>query len=105
MPGGQFAFSGLSPLSWVLYDDSTEQWTTTLQRDWFGLHRVESDGAVNFALPHGEWIELFRASGLQVERLVEIRPPVDARSTYLAPEETALAHRFPMEQIWVLRKP
>ena len=103
--GGQFAFSGLSPLSWVLYDEASELWTTSLQRDWFGLHRVESDGAVNFVLPHGEWIDLFRANGLQVERLVEVRPPPGAPSTYVVPEETALARRFPMEQIWVLRKP
>ena len=103
-PRGQFAFSGQSPLSWVLYDEAAELWTTSLQRDWFGLHRVESDGAVNFALPHGEWIALFRANGLEVERLVEVRPPLGARSTYVAPEESALAHRFPMEQIWVLRK-
>jgi SAM-dependent methyltransferase len=103
--GGLFAFSGTTPLAWVTLDEAADTWGTTLLRDWFGLHRREDDdGMVEFTLPHGEWIALFRANGLEVERLEEVRPPEGAASTYRTPEQTAWARRFPMEQIWVVRK-
>ncbi len=102
---GVLAFCAFTPLAWVTRDEATDEWTTTLQGDWFGIHRLdEPDDSVAFTLPHGEWIALFRANGLAVERLVELRPSAGATSTYVMPEETALARRFPMEQIWVLRK-
>ena len=76
-----------------------------LQQPYFGLHRLEwPDEPVEFNLPHGEWIDLFRANGLVVERLYEVQPPEGASSTYRSPEETAWARKWPMEQIWKLRK-
>ena len=77
----------------------------TLQRDYFGLHRLEwSDvDSIEFSLPVGEWIRLARASGLEVIDLVELRPPVDATTRY--PYVTAAwAHRWPSEEIWRMRK-
>jgi len=55
-------------------------------------------------LPYGDWIRLFRANGLEVEDLIEPRPPANARTTYrwFAPLEWA--RRFPSESIWRLRK-
>jgi SAM-dependent methyltransferase len=104
-PGGLFAFSGSTPLEWVAYDAAADTWGTRLERDWFGMHRRETpDGTVEFMLTHGEWISLFREHGLAVERLVETRPSEGAPSTYRTAEETAWARRFPMEQIWVLRR-
>jgi SAM-dependent methyltransferase len=103
--GGLFAFSGSTPLEWVAFDAAADTWSTRLERDWFGLHRRETpDGSVEFTLTHAGWIGLFREHGLAVERLVETRPPERASSTYRTPEETAWARRFPMEQIWVLRR-
>jgi SAM-dependent methyltransferase len=103
--GGIFAFCAFGPLGWVTIDKAKDAWTATLQRDWFGLHRVEGFGdAVHFTLPHGDWIALFRANALEIDRLVELRPPAGATSTYVTAEETELARRFPMEQIWVVRK-
>jgi SAM-dependent methyltransferase len=103
-PGGLFAFSGTTPLSWVTHDEAADTWGLSLQRDWFGLHRrEEADGMIEFALPPGEWIALFRANGFTIERLVEVQPPENAPSTYRSPAETAWARRFPMEQIWVVR--
>ncbi len=103
--GGLFAFSGTTPLAWVAFDDAADTWGTTLQRDWFGLHRrVDEDGMVEFALTHGAWIALFRANGLEIERLEEVRPAADAPSTYRTTEHTAWARRFPMVQIWAVRK-
>jgi SAM-dependent methyltransferase len=104
-PGGLFAFSGATPLAWVTFDEASDACGTVLLRDWFGLHRWEDDdGMVEFALTHGDWIALFRANGLVIERLEEVRPPEGATSTYRNEEQTAWARRFPMEQIWVVRK-
>ena len=82
-----------------------DTWGERLRRDYFGMHRFDDpDGVVEFNLPLGEWIALFRANGFQVDRLIELRPAEDAPSTYRTPAETRWAHRWPMEQLWVLRK-
>ena len=78
---------------------------TTLQRDYFGLHRLEwSDvDSIEFSLPVGEWIRLARSSNLEVIDLIELRPPADAITRY--PYVTAAwAHRWPSEEIWRMRK-
>jgi SAM-dependent methyltransferase len=104
--GGLLALSSGTPLEVVCWSSAENRLTTTLQRDYFGLHRTEEeDGSVLFELPYGEWIRLFRSAGLVVEELREIRPPEGALSTYRTEEETAWARRWPMEQIWRARKP
>ncbi|HET9545700.1 MAG TPA: hypothetical protein VFO88_08980, partial [Gaiellaceae bacterium] len=60
--------------------------------------------AVEFDLPYGEWIRVFREAGLSVEVLVEVRPPEGAASTYRNAAETEFARGWPMEQIWKARK-
>ena len=88
------------------WDDGADRLDVTLRRDYFGLHRIElADSPVEFELPYGEWIRLFRASGFAVEELREIRPPEGAMSTYRSEQETAWARSWPMEQIWKVRKP
>jgi hypothetical protein len=52
----------------------------------------------------GEWIRLFRGSGFVIEDLIEVRPPERAASTYRTAEETEWARRWPMDQIWKVRK-
>jgi SAM-dependent methyltransferase len=104
-PGGLFAFSGATPLSWCCIDEETDAFDERLHRDYFGMHRWEtSDGSVEFNLPTGEWIRLFRANGLLVEDLIEVRPPEGAESPYRSPAETAFSRRWATEQIWRLRK-
>ncbi|HEU4354290.1 MAG TPA: hypothetical protein VFT27_01750, partial [Actinomycetota bacterium] len=60
---------------------------------------------VEFHLPHGEWIRLFRSCGLEVEDLVEPRPAEHATTPF---KESwiplAWARRWPNEEIWKLRK-
>jgi hypothetical protein len=54
-------------------------------------------------LPYGEWIRLFRANGLEIEDLIELRAPEDGTTTYdYAPRDWARA--FPGEHIWKVRK-
>jgi SAM-dependent methyltransferase len=106
-PGGLFAFSHTTALSIVCYDAEADTTVRELRRDLFGLHRIEwpdQSEPVEFNLPQGKWIELFRANGFLIEDLIEVRPPEGASSTYRSPEETEWARRWPMEQIWKLRK-
>jgi len=102
-PGGVFAFSHASPLQFVCWDDAKGRVTERLARDYFGMRAWEQE-TVDFMLPYGDWIRLFRANGLEVEDLIEPRPSANARTTYswFAPLEWA--RRFPSESIWRLRK-
>jgi len=104
-PDGLFAFSHFSPFGWICHDYEVDEVVDRLCLDYFGLHRFDDpDGSVQFNLPYGDWIRLFRASGLSVEALVEVRPPEGAASTYRTEAETAWARRWPMEDIWKVRK-
>lgn len=103
--GGLFAFSGATPLSWLCWNEDSNEADETLRRDYFGMHRWPTpEGAIEFNLGHGEWIRLFAANSLRVEDLIEVRPPRGASSPYRSDAETAWARRWPMEQIWRLRR-
>jgi SAM-dependent methyltransferase len=103
--GGLLAFSESTPWEVVCWDDERDTMSRELRLDYFGLHRLEDqDGLVQFQLPYGEWIRLFRDNGLDVEALREIQPPEGAESTYRGDDETEWARHWPMEQIWSVRK-
>jgi predicted RNA methylase len=78
-----------------------------LQRPQFGLHRIDwpDTGEVEFHLGHGDWIDLLRASGFDVERMIELYAPDNAVThgyyNYVTPE---WARKWPAEEIWVARK-
>ncbi len=102
--GGLFAFSHTTPFAWICTDED-DAVVDRLVGDYFGLHRYDDpEGSVQFNLEMGAWIRLFRRSGLVIEDLVEIRPPEGAGTTYRTEAETAWARRWPMEQIWKVRK-
>jgi SAM-dependent methyltransferase len=77
-----------------------------LHRPQFGMHRFEwPEGGVEFHLGHGEWIGLLRASGFDVEGLVELQAPEDAVTHGYYDYVTAeWARRWPAEEIWVARR-
>lgn len=104
-PGGLLAFSHSSPLDAICWNEAADAMAPELQRPYFGLHRENWAEYVTFNLPYGAWIELFRANGLVVEDLVELRPAEDATSTYRDDDDRAWARRWPMDEIWKLRKP
>ena len=104
-PEGLLAFSHTTPLSQLCWRDDEEVIDPELHRPYFGLARVEwEDEPVAFTRTQGEWFKLFRAHGLTVERLQEVQPPEGAVSTYRNGQETDWARRWPMEQIWAVRK-
>jgi SAM-dependent methyltransferase len=103
--GGLLAFSESTPWEVICWDDERDTVSRELRLDYFGLHRLEDkDGLVQFQLPYGEWIRLFRDNGLVVEALGEIQPPEGAESTYRGAHETEWARHWPMEHIWSVRK-
>jgi SAM-dependent methyltransferase len=101
-PSGLFAFSHSTPLAMCCWSDETETMERRLVGPYFGMHRFADleDEPVEFNLPYGEWIRLFREHGFRVEALVEVRPPEGADSTYRTAEETEWARSWPMEEIW-----
>ena len=102
--GGLLAFNMASPLLETCWDSETDAVSERLINDYFEL-RQDSDGdRVVFQLPHGEWIRLFRRSGLCVEDLIEIRPGADDATTYTEYVPLEWARRWPAENIWKLRK-
>jgi len=101
-PGGLLAFSMLSPIAAICQDEE-ERMVPRLEQEYFGLHKLEGD-VVEYQLPYGEWIRLFRANGFEVEDLIEPRPAEDATSTYWEPAEVEWARRWPSESIWKTRK-
>jgi SAM-dependent methyltransferase len=103
-PGGLFAFAHSTPLVMCCWRPETETIERRLVGDYFGMYRFDDlpDEPVEFNLPYGEWIGLFREHGFLVESLVEIRPPAGAESTYRSAEETEWARAWPMEEIWRL---
>jgi SAM-dependent methyltransferase len=103
-PGGRFVFCGSTAFEAICWDAANGSVGTELLHDYFGLRRLEEDDHVEFELGYGDWIRLFRANGLAIEDLVELRPSEGAESTYRDAAETAWARRFPMEQIWSVRK-
>jgi SAM-dependent methyltransferase len=103
--GGRLVFLCNSPLVVMCSVDEGAA-TTTLQRPQFGMHRFEWSGeiGVEFHLPHGKWIEVLRANGFEVERLIEIQAPADAETHEFYAYVTAeWAAQWPCEDIWVAR--
>jgi SAM-dependent methyltransferase len=104
--GGRLVFATASPLRYVTLDLAKDRQSRRLIRPYFGSHRIDlgSDAAVEFQLPYGAWIDLFRRNGLTVERLVETRPTPGRRSTYLSRADADWGRSWPLETIWKLRK-
>src|SRR5579872_355354 len=103
-PGGRFAFSTGTPIQFLCQDVKTDELHNYLLNDYFAMRYLEWDDEVDFQLPYGEWIRLFRAAGFIVEDLIETQPSENAASTYRDATETAWARRWPTENIWILRK-
>jgi SAM-dependent methyltransferase len=103
-PGGLFAFSHTSiilALCWALDADHPSD---RLVHDYFGLRSLDDGDTIDFNLPYGEWIRLFRQHGFEIEDLIEPRPGPDATSSYRNAEDLAWSRRWPSESIWRLRR-
>lgn len=106
-PGGQLIFMGNAP--WIILTEPELEADGAagieLLRPYFGMHRFEwpdSEG-IEFHLGYGDWIRLFRNSGFEVEDLIELRPGLEAESTYKWVTRD-WARQWPAEQAWKVRK-
>ncbi len=104
-PGGRLVFLTNSFISYLCGIDEGGT-SETLQRSQFGAYRMQWPGeqGIEYHLAHGDWIDLLRANRFEIERLIELRAPSDAKGhefyDYVAPE---WAWQWPAEEIWVAR--
>ncbi|HXW67399.1 MAG TPA: class I SAM-dependent methyltransferase [Thermoplasmata archaeon] len=101
-PGGHLVFAHASPWRSVCESPRSGRPTQRLVRPYFGIHALRTPGSTEFQLTYGEWIDLFRASGLSVERLVEPSAVGARQSTYVSRAGQRWARRWPIETIWKL---
>ena len=105
-PGGSLVFLGNSALLMLCVSDDDETPAyTELRRPQFGMHRFEwpDDPGIEFHISHGDRIRLFRECGLEVEDLIEIKPPVDSQTRYSF-VNLEWAQKWPSEEAWIVRK-
>jgi SAM-dependent methyltransferase len=103
-PGGLLAFSGSTPIVEMCYEEDGDHPGDRLVMDYFGMWSLPWEGYVEFMLPYGAWIRLFRAHGFAIEDLIELRPTPDAKSSYRDDVDRDWHRRWPGEQIWKVRK-
>lgn len=104
-PGGLLAFSTTTPWLIVAWPGDAAEVTRTLHAPYFGMRRCvwPSDDTVDFQLPYGDWIRLFRANGFTVEDLIEVTPPPGARTSFPG-RPVSWARKWPAEMIWKVVK-
>jgi SAM-dependent methyltransferase len=104
-PGGRLVFLRNSTLVILCSDDEVPA-KEHLVHPQFGMKRFEfPEGGVEFHLPHGEWIDLLRANGFEIERLIEIQAPADAEThTHYSYVTADWARKWPCEEIWAAIK-
>lgn len=103
--GGRLVFLTNSFLSYLCAPDEGGIGETLL-RPQFGAYSMQWPGetGIEYHIAHGEWIDLLRANGFEIERLIELQAPPDAEKhefyDYVTPE---WARKWPHEEIWVAR--
>jgi ubiquinone/menaquinone biosynthesis C-methylase UbiE len=107
-PGGRLVFLTNATLVYLTAPmDADAQVGTELQREQFGMYRIQWDGetGIEYHLSHGDWIKLLRANGFEIEALHELRPHPDAVDpNYYDFVTVEWAEKWPAEEIWVARK-
>jgi SAM-dependent methyltransferase len=104
-PGGRLVFLRNGTVSMLCMD--LEGTTEQLQRTYRELRRIDwpDTNEVEFHTPIGELLDILRASGFTLERLVELYAPDDAKPNesygYVTPE---WARKWPVEELWAARK-
>ena len=88
-------------------DEPEGEWTTSLQRSYFDAYQMQwsedgSDG-VEYHLPPGEWLELFRSCDLQVNAFLELKAPENAVSPF-SYASAKWGRKWPAEEVWKLQK-
>ena len=108
--GGSLVFLGNHPFAMICTAvDGASPAGVTLERDYFGLGRLdwtgaaEDPGGIEFNMEISSWMRLFDDVGFDIVDFHEIRAPASAEGTEFWVPAT-WARRFPAEQAWVLVK-
>ncbi len=102
-PGGLLAFCGATPLIEMCYPDDSDHPGDQLILDYFGMWSLRYEDYVEFMLPYGAWIRLFRSHGFMIDDLIELRPGPEATSSFRDESDREWYRRWPGEQIWKVR--
>ena len=105
-PGGRLVFLTNSLVALLATPDVGDV-TERLERPQAGMYRYEWPGeiGVEYHLAHGAWIDLLRANGFEIERLIDVyAAPDSVRHDYYGYVDPAWARKWPAEEIWVARK-
>jgi SAM-dependent methyltransferase len=105
--GGRLVFVTNSMLATLCVPWGPGPATESLQRPQRGIYAVawEHEDGLEFHVGHGEWIDVLRRAGFEVERLVELFAPDDATDhPYYDTASVAWARKWPSEDLWVARK-
>ena len=105
-PGGRLVFMTNSVTAILASPDEGDV-TERLERPQRGMYRYEWPGelGVEFHLSHADWIDLLRANGLEIERLIDVYARDDStRHDYYGYVSPEWARKWPAEEIWCARK-
>ena len=106
-PGGRLIFLTNGTILMLCMPDAVDEPAADrLVRDYFGMHRFEwvDSPEVEFHLGYGDWIRLLRASGFEIEDLIELRPATGAAAVFADIVDLEWARRWPCEEVWKARK-
>jgi SAM-dependent methyltransferase len=105
-PKGRLVFMTNS-MTAILASPDVGDITERLERPQKDMYRFEwpEEIGVEFHLTHGAWIDLLRASGFEIERLIDVYANEESKRHdyygYVSPE---WARKWPVEEIWIARK-
>jgi SAM-dependent methyltransferase len=105
-PGGRLHVLTNSLISYLATpDDEDEPPTDRLLRPQFGTRRMvwPDESSVEFHPTHGDWIGLFTSAGFEVLALLEPQAEPGLTSHHV-PGGSEWATRWPIEEIWKVRK-
>jgi len=107
-PGGRLVALTNSVLSYLCSLDFEADGPATdrLLRPQFGMGRTtwpDGDGSVEFHPTHGRWIEIFRASGFEIDELIEVRPAEGSTTSYPW-MSLEWARQWPCEEAWKVHR-
>jgi len=105
-PGGRLVFLANGVLLMLcMPDQDGVPAGERLLRPYFGMRRFEwpDDLSVDFHLGHGDMLRLLRGCGMEVEDLLEVRPPPGS-TTHFRGAGLEWARRWPSEEVWKARK-
>jgi SAM-dependent methyltransferase len=105
-PGGRLVFLTNSVLA-ILCSPDTGDVVESLQRPQAGMYRYEwpEEIGVEYHLSHGDWIDLLRANGFEIERLIDVYANAEStRHDYYGYVDPSWARKWPPEELWCARK-